>query len=152
MYKYIYCRVVDLGRTPIIINIIYISRLFGSVRSSRNANLCSFFCLRKTCLELTIFIFLSQDSLRSVSGLSSKDRRSMKYFVLLYNSAPGLCPSLLTLLRSILVSEKPESDSSVLGRESFPPLEKSYSLFVLILTFIQTLTQSIHSTSSIQGQ
>ena len=44
-----------------------------------------FVCPVKSVLEFTIFIFLSQVSLRSLSGLSvltSSDRRSLKYFVL----------------------------------------------------------------------
>ncbi len=42
-------------------------------------------CLMKSVLELTIIIFLSQVSLRSVSSLSvitKSDRRSLKYLVL----------------------------------------------------------------------
>ena len=59
---------------------------FGSVRSSRNANLRSSFCLSfrssicpsLTCLELSIFIFLSQVSLRSVPGQSQVSLRSQE--------------------------------------------------------------------------
>ena len=43
---------------------------FCSVRSSRNANVHSFVCPVKVCLELSIFIFLSQVSLTSLLGLS----------------------------------------------------------------------------------
>ena len=76
--------------------------IFGSVRSSRNANLrlsvCLSVCLMKVCLELSIFNFLSQVSPRSVPGqsqvsgqsqvlglseLTSSVRRSLKYLVLL---------------------------------------------------------------------
>ena len=42
----------------------------GSVRSSRNANARLFVCPVKSVLELTIFIFHSQFSLRLVSGQS----------------------------------------------------------------------------------
>ena len=45
--------------------------LFGSDRSPVNANLHSFVRPMKSVLELTIFIFLSQVSLRSVSGLEA---------------------------------------------------------------------------------
>ena len=44
--------------------------IFGSIRSSINANLRPFVCLMKSVLELSIFIFLSQLSIRSVSGQS----------------------------------------------------------------------------------
>ena len=42
----------------------------GSVRSSRSHNLHSFVRLVLVCLEHSIFIFLAQISLRSISGLS----------------------------------------------------------------------------------
>ena len=69
--------------------------IFGSIRSSRNANLCTFVCSMKVFLELSIFIFplrwvsgqsqvslssvsgQSQDSLRSVSGQSKVSHRSV---------------------------------------------------------------------------
>ena len=41
---------------------------FGSVRSSRNANLRPSVCSVQSVLELTIFLFPSQVNLRSVSG------------------------------------------------------------------------------------
>ena len=43
--------------------------IFGSVRSSRSHNLHSFVRLVLICLEYSIFIFLAQISLRSISGL-----------------------------------------------------------------------------------
>ena len=73
-----------------------ICRFFGSIRSSRNANLCLSICSVKFCQELTI-IFLSQVSPRSVSGQSQVSlgpllglseltlsvRQKLKYFILL---------------------------------------------------------------------
>ena len=53
------------------------STIFGSIRSLRNANVCLFVCLVKSVLQLTIFIFLSQVSLRSVSGYSQVIIRSL---------------------------------------------------------------------------
>ena len=43
-----------------------LNNIFGSVRSSRNANVHLSVCPVKSVLELTIFIFLSQVSLRSL--------------------------------------------------------------------------------------
>ena len=51
--------------------------IFGSDRSPVNANLRPSVRPMKTCLELSIFIFLSQVSLRSVSGQSQVSPRSV---------------------------------------------------------------------------
>ena len=56
------------------------------MQMSVRLSVCLSVCLMKSVLELTIIIFFSQVSLRSVTGLSvltSSDRRSLKYFVLL---------------------------------------------------------------------
>ena len=49
---------------------------FDSIRSSRNAIFVCLVCLMKVSLQLTIFIFLSQVSLRSVLGQSQVSLRS----------------------------------------------------------------------------
>ena len=51
--------------------------IFGSVRSSISANVRLSVCSMKSVLELSIFIFLSQVSPRSVSGQSQVSFRSV---------------------------------------------------------------------------
>ena len=50
---------------------------FGSVRSSRKANVCLFLLLMISALELTLFIIFSQVILRIVSGQSQESLRSV---------------------------------------------------------------------------
>ena len=75
-YGEAYCH----GDEVIVSHVIFSSLVvlvFGSDRSSVNANLRPSVRSVKTCLELSIFIFLSQVSLRSVSGQSQVSLRSV---------------------------------------------------------------------------